>query len=461
MGSVRRPEEAQFVRALGLGDCVLYVVGSIVGSGIFLSAGNIVRKVPHPGWILLVWVLGGIHALAAGLTYAELGARRPGAGGPYDYIGETFGTFPAFLYTWAFVFVMQACTAAALSTGFAEFLGAFFPAIGTQVPAFALGPLKVSEGQLVAVVISFSFTAWNILGIREGGTLNNVLTTVKIGSLLALAGFGLTASHAKLPSFSAPPVSGPLLISAGGALAGVLWAYDGWVNISALGAEVKNPGRDIPGGLWGGVLLVTGLYLSANLVYLASAPLADLGASPRAAETAVRFLFGPGAARWLSAAVLVSVAGSLAANIIPAPRIAWAAALDGRLPAAFGRIHPRYATPAFGLMFQALLGGVLTLSGNFDQLVATVASAGTIFYALGGAAIFVYRRRQPDAPWKMPGYPFVPILYVGASAIFAIAMIVDVPLDALRGAVILAVGAAFYVWQERKRRGVNPRKPVS
>ncbi|MFN7988563.1 MAG: APC family permease [Thermoanaerobaculia bacterium] len=442
------------VRAWSVRDCVLFVVGSMVGTGIYLSAGNVVRKVPHPSWILVVWVVGGLHALAAGLTYAELGVRRPGAGGPYDYLRETFGSLTAWLFTWAFSFVVMTGAIAALSTGLAEYVGAFFPSLGTRVPAFAIGPLAVSRGQLVAIALGFAATAWNMLGIREGGTLNNVLTVLKVGLLLAFVFAGLASPAAKLPPVDglALPLSLPILASAGAALAGVLWAYDGWVNLSALGAEVKEPRRAIPVGLWGGVLLVAGLYVAANVVYLAAAPVAALGASPRAAETATRVLFGPGASRWLDVAILVSIAGSLVANVIPGPRVTYAAALDGRLPARFALLHPRHATPAFGLMVQALLSALLTLSGTFDELVATVASFGTFFYALGGAAIFVYRRREPGAAWTMPGYPWVPALYVGSSAVFAIAIAVDAPSDALRGAVVLAAGVAVYLWEGRTRR---------
>ena len=454
MSSEKGTGAPALVRAWGVGDCVLFVVGSMVGTGIYLSAGNVVRKIPHPSWILVVWLVGGLHALAAGLTYAELGVRRPGAGGPYDYLRETFGALTAWLFTWAFSFVVMTGAVAALSTGLAEYVGAFFPASGTHVSAFTLGPFPVSRGQLVAVGLCFAASAWNMLGIREGGTLNNVLTVLKIGLLLAFVGAGLASPAAKLPSVESfsTPFSLPILVSAGAALAGVLWAYDGWVGLSALGAEVKDPKRDIPGGLWGGVLLVAGLYLAANVVYLAAAPVAALGASPRAAETAMLALFGPGAAHWLNLAILVSIAGSLVANVIPGPRITYAAARDGRLPGAFGGLHPRHATPAFGLMVQALLAALLILSGTFDGLVATVASFGTFFYALGGAAIFVYRRREPDAAWKMPGYPWVAALYVGSSALFAVTIAVDAPKDALRGAVVLAAGVAVYLWEGRKRR---------
>ncbi len=447
--------EPHLRRALGFADCVLYVAGSMIGTGIFLSAGNVFRKVPHPSWIVVVWVLGALHAMAAGLTYAELGARRPTAGGPYVYLSETFGALWGFLYMWALVFVVMPGTVAALSTGFAEFLGAFFPSLGTAAPAFTLLGLHVSQGQLVAVAISFAFTIWNIFGIKEGGRLNDVLTIVKIGSIVALVVFGLSAAKAVRPAFAFPAPSAALFLPLGGALAGVLWAYDGWINMSALGAEVKNPKRDIPGGLVLGVLVVVALYLGANAVYLGAAPVETLGESPRAAETAVRILFGDGAARWLSLAVLVSVLGSLAANIIPASRIAYAAALDGRMPRAFARLHPRYATPAFGLAFQAIFAAGLTLSGTFDQLVATVSFAATAFYALGGASIFVYRRREPAAPWAMPGYPWVPALYVASSAAFTAAIAVDAPSDAAKGLVILAAGVLVYLFVRRR-----PKPPV-
>jgi amino acid transporter len=424
----------------------------MIGSGIFLSAGNVIRKAAFPSWIVVVWILGALHTAVGGLTYAELGARRPEAGGPYVYLSETFGALWGFLYMWALVFVVMPGTVAALSTAFAEYLGSFFPSLGTAAHAFTALGLPVSQGQLVAITTAFAISAWNVLGIKEGGRLNDVLTVVKIGSVVLLVGFGLTAAKAVRPSLAFPAMSAPLAISVGGALAGVLWAYDGWINLSALGAEVKNPKRDIPGGLLLGVLSVALLYLGANAVYLGAAPAATLGVSPRAAETAVRMLFGEGAARWLSVAVIVSVLGSLAANIIPAPRIAWAAARDRRLPSPFARLHPRYATPAFGLVFQAVFAAALTLSGKFDELVATVSFAATFFYALGGAAIFVYRRRQPDAPWTTPGYPWVPALYVSTSMLFTIAIAVDAPKDAARGLVILAAGVGIYAWQSRRAR---------
>lgn len=448
--TVERRGATQLVRALGLWDCVLYVAGSMIGSGIFLSAGNVIRKAAFPSWIVVVWLLGAVHALAAGLTYAELGARRPEAGGPYVYLSETFGAVWGFLYMWALVFVVMPGTVAALSTAFAEYLGAFFPSLGTAAPAFSTLGLPVSEGQLVAIATAFALTAINVLGIKEGGRLNDVLTVVKIGSVVALVVFGLSAAKAVRPSFAFPPMSAPLAISVGGALAGVLWAYDGWINLSALGAEVKNPGRSIPGGQLIGVATVTLLYLGANAVYLGAAPVAVLGESPRAAETAVKLLFGDGAARWLTLAVLVSVLGSLAANILPAPRIAWAAARDARLPAPFARLHPRHATPAFGLVFQAVFAAALTLSGKFDELVATVSFAATFFYALGGASLFVYRRRTPDAPFRSPGYPWVTMFYVATSMVFTLAIALDAPKDALRGLLILAAGVAVYLWQGRR-----------
>ncbi|MGE5346920.1 MAG: APC family permease [Acidithiobacillales bacterium] len=451
-------EPPQLRRELGILDCVLYVAGSIIGTGIYLSVGNIFRKVPHPSLLVLLWVIGGLHALAAGLTYAELGARRPTAGGPYVYLSETFGALWGFLCMWALVFVVMPGAIAILSTGFAEFLGALFPSLGNAAPAFSIDGLSVSQGQLVAIATSFAFTAWNILGIKEGGRLNDVLTVVKIGSLLALVVFGLSSARAVAPSFALPPLTSTLLVSSGGALAGILWAYDGWINVSALGAEVKDPRHDIPGGLVVGVLLVLALYLAVNGVYLGAGPAKTLGASPRAAETAVRLLFGSGAARWLSLAVIVSVLGSLAANIIPGPRFSYAAALDGRLPQPFARIHPRFSTPAFGLMFQGLWAAALTLSGHFDDLVAMVSFAATFFYALGGASIFVYRRREPAGPWNMPGYPWLPALYVGVSVLFTLAIALDAPRDAAKGLVILAAGVLAYLWGERFRGVAGSRR---
>lgn len=446
-----KPAAPTLVRALGLWDCILFVVGSIVGTGIFLSVGQVARKVPHPGWILLAWILGGIHALAAGFTYAELGARRPAAGGAYTYLSETFGALPAFLYNWAFSFVIQTCSVAALSVGFAEYLSVFVPTLGTHVVAFKVAGLTVSEGQLVAMAVAFGLTAWNAVGIKEGGRLNDVLTVVKIGAVLVFVFFGLVAAGAKVPALT---TGGSFTLSAfGGALAGILWSYDGWINVSALGAEVKDPKRDIPGGLIAGIGIVAFLYLSANAVYLMALPVNALGGAPRAAEAAVSALYGSRASLWISAAVLVSVLGSLSANIVPGPRVLYATAEDGRIPKIFARIHPVHRTPAFGLMFQAVLGAAMVLTGTFDQLVATIAFWGTTFYALGGATIFVYRKRSPEAPYRCPGYPFTPILYVTASALFAGSILLDAPLDAAKGLAVLGVGLILYLArQDRARR---------
>jgi amino acid transporter len=440
-----RPPAIGLVRALGALDCVLYVAGSMIGTGVFLSVGQVARKAAHPAWVLLAWVLGGIHALTGGFTYAELGARRPDAGGAYVYLSETFGPLLAFLYDWAFAFIVQPASVAALSVGFAEYLGAFFPDLGTAAPAFAVFGRGVSRGQLVAVAMALLLSIWNCLGIREGGKLNDVLTVVKIGSILILVGAGLASPLTHAPSFSNPPVSAGLLASFGGALAGVIWSYDGWTNVSALGSEVKRPERDLPIGLVAGISAVMLLYLSVNFVYLMALDLPALGATPRAAETVVRTLFGGGAARWITAAVLVSVLGSLSANVIPGPRVTYATARDGLLPRAFARLHPKHATPAFGLMLQGLWGSALVLSGTFDQLVSMIAFAGTVFYALGGAALFVYRRERPEAPYRCPAYPWTPAVYVGVSILFSIAILVDAPLEAGKGALILALGGVVFL----------------
>jgi APA family basic amino acid/polyamine antiporter len=187
------PRAPSLVRALGLWDCILYVVGSIVGTGIFLSASQVARKTGHPTWLLLAWVFGGIHALAAAFTYAELGARRPDAGGAYVYLAETFGPLTAFLYNWAFSFVVQPASVAALSVGFAEYLGAFAPSLGTHAPGLVVLGHSVSNGQLVAVAMALLLSVWNCLGIAEGGRLIVALTVVKIGAIVVFVAAGLAA----------------------------------------------------------------------------------------------------------------------------------------------------------------------------------------------------------------------------------------------------------------------------
>lgn len=425
-------EPTGFKRALGRWDVALLVAGSMIGTGIFLSAGGVARKLPGPGWVLLVWTLGGLHALAGGFTFAELGAIRPAAGGPFVWLSETMGPLPAFLYNWAFFFVVEPAGVAALAVGLSQYAAPFLP-IGGAENSFAIAAL-------------LALTTLNACGIELGSRVNGVLTALKALALGAFAVLGAQVAGGRLPL---SPGGVPSLVAIGGAFAGVLWAYDGWPNVAALAGEVRRPEKDLPFGLAAGVFLVLVLYVFTNAAYLVTLP--SLGAAARPAEETARMLFGAPGARAVAAAIFVAILGSLAANIPPGPRVAWAAAHEGWLPSAFARLHPRFATPAFGLLVQAAWSAVLVLSGTFDHLVEMIAFAGTAFYALAGATLFLYRRKGVTGAFRCPGYPWLPGSYLTLSALFSLGILFDAPTQALAGLGILAVGAVLYFARARSR----------
>lgn len=447
------------LRGLGAWDATLVTVGSVLGTAIFITPGDIARSLPHAGLMLLVWVGGGLVTLAGALTYAELGALFPRAGGQYEFLKEAYGRFWGFLFGWGAFLVIMSGGIAALAAGFGEYMGAFFPFFSTRHELFSL-PLgvltwTVNGGQLAGALCLVFLTAINYVGLREGAGLQNAVTVVKIGSLLALGSFGLLAPARHAPDLLAPmPSVGatPLLAAFGVAMIAVFWSFDGWYAVTNLAGEMRRPERDLPRGLILGTLVVTVLYALMNLVYVRALSFEEMQATGRVAETTALALFGPIGGQLITAAVLVSAFGCISATILYAARIYLPMAQDGVFFPSLARVHPRFRTPSTSIVAQGVWSIILTFSGTYEQLYTYVTFAVTLFHAATGLAVFVLRRRQPDAPrpYRTWGYPVVPALFILCALLVVANTLVEKPRESLIGLVLLVLGIPAYLfWRAR------------
>jgi APA family basic amino acid/polyamine antiporter len=443
------PEDAGLARRLGAWDLMLLAAGGSIGGGIFLTPAAIARQIPDPRWILAAWITGGVLTVAGGLVYAELGALLPEAGGTYAYLREAYGDLAAFLYGWIACFVIETGSMAAVAVGLAEYLGAFFPRIGAHVVAFSAGRLSVSTGQLVAIAAVAALSVTHVLGVREGVRIQGAFTSVIIVAMAALS-IGGIAAHGPARGAPGRPVSAGAFT---GAMIAVLWSYYGWNEALTASGEVKNPRRNIPLGMISGTAIVTVLYVGVNVAFLKTMSVAGLAAAARPAQVASLALFGAGATLLMSGAIVAMAIGCTSSSVVPAPRIAYAMAHDGLLPGRFGRVHPRFRTPAWSITLFAAWTSILCLSGRYDQLYTYATFAVILAYAAAGISIFVFRRKRPDAerPYRCWGYPWVPLVFVASSLAVAVATIRDQPRETLAGVAILLAGIPVYYWMRRAK----------
>ena len=444
-------KDSGLVRRLGPWDAALVTIGSVLGTGIFITTGDMARSLPHPGLILLAWLVGGVLTLAGALTYAELGALFPRAGGQYVFLKEAYGPLWGFLFGWAAFTVIQGGGIATLAVGFGEYLGAFLPFFSTRRVLLAAGAWSVDGGQLAGALGIVFLTAVNYLGVREGAGLQNLVTIVKIGSLVGLAVFGLAAPAPQQPRLFAPLAGDLTLAAFGVAMIAVLWSYDGWYAPTNLAGEMRRPERDLPIGLITGTLAVTLLYVLMNLVYGRALTVEQMAASPRIGEASAAILFGPAGARIITAAVLVSTFGCISSTILYAARIYLPMAEDGVFFPALAKVHPRYRTPSASILAQGMWASLLTFSGTYEQLYTYVTFVIVLFHAATGAAVFVLRRTRPDAPrpYRVRGYPLVPAVFILPSLALVANTLAERPKESLFGVGILALGLPAYAWWRR------------
>lgn len=444
------------VRRLGALDGALITIGAMLGSGIFLTTGDIARRLPQGGLILLLWVAGGLVTLAGALSYAELGAMFPLAGGQYHFLKEAYGRLWGFLFGWTSFFVIMSGGIAAIAVGFGEYLGSFVPFFSTQhVLAHArIGSWawSVSGGQLAGVLAIVFHTAVNYVGLREGAFVQNAVTALKLAALLSLAVVGLVVpSTASLELLAPLPSSG---LAAGVALGMVaaLWTYDGWYVLTFSAGEIRAPGKNLPRGLVVGSLVVIALYLAINIVYLRALPVTEIGRSPRIAEAAARALFGMNGARAISLCVLLATFGCLASNVLCCSRIYLPMAQDGLFFRSLARVNPRTHTPSTSLLAQGIWASLLAVSGTYEQLYTCVVFAGVMFQAASGLAVLVLRRTRPlvPRPYRAWGYPWVPAVFVLACLALVWSTLVQSPRESLVGLLLIASGLPVYAWWNKK-----------
>jgi len=449
-------QQPALVRGLGTFDGALITIGSILGTGIFITTADIARVLPHAGLILAVWVVGGLLTLAGALTYGELGAMFPRAGGQYNFIKEAYGPLWGFLFGWASFFVINTGGIAALAVGFGEYLGSFLPFFSTtnvllRVP-LGTWAWQVSGGQLAGAAAIILLSAVNYVGLKEGVWVQNIVTIVKVGSIVGLAGVGFAVAAPVSPNLAAPLPAGNVLGAFGVGMIAVLWSFDGWYGLTASAGEIRNPARSLPWGLTLGTLAATILYVLMNVVYLRAVPVGEMSQTSRIGETAAAILFGPVGARLVSAAVLVSTFGCISSTILWASRIYLPMAQDGLFFRPLAEVHPRYLTPAASIAAQCAWAVVLTLSGTYEQLYTYVVFAATASHAATGLAVFLLRRARPDAPrpYRTWGYPWVPAAFIVASLVLVANTLAEKPVQSLIGVGLVALGLpAFARWRPR------------
>jgi APA family basic amino acid/polyamine antiporter len=444
------------IRALGLRSATLFVVGSVIGSGIFLTTGVIAAALPSPALILAAWVTGGIVALSGGLTYAEMGAMYPKSGGVYVYLREAFGPLVAFLYGWAALLIFFSGGIAAVAVGFADYLSYFIPALSTARVLWSLGTpagaWTVSAAQIVAATSIFALAALNYVGVRSGNRVNVILTVAKIAGLAALPVLALIASNTS-PQWTpiVPDIPRPLA-AFGIAMIAVLWANDAWYCVTWIAGEMRDPQRDLPRAMFIGISLLTVIYLAVNVAYLYALPMAQLQGVTRVAEHAATALVGQGGARFVALTVVISTFGCNAAAILACSRLFFAMARDGVFFPAAARVHPVYKTPHIAIMALATWAAVLTLSGTYEQLFTYVMFASSLLHTIGAVGLFRLRRLRPDQPrpYRVWGYPVVPAVFILASSAFVLNTLLERPKESFAGLGLLALGLPVY-WYSRKR----------
>lgn len=450
-------DDTGLVRAIGPGSAILFVVGSVIGSGIFLTTGGMAAVIPSTSLLLLAWVLGGVLALTGGLTYAEMGAMFPRSGGVYVFLKEAYGPLPAFLYGWAALLVVISGGIAAVAVGFAEYLSYFVPALSPSRIVLSV-PLPwttagISAGQLAAAASIAVLGAVNYVGVRSGNLVNAVLTAAKVAGLAALPIMALIAARVE-PSFTpvVPPDLPRPLVSFGIAMIAVLWTYEAWYFVTYAAGEIKEPSRNVPLALGVGIFLLTAIYVIVNMAYMYALPLDEIRGTTRIAERAAAVLVGPAGATFVALTVVVSTFGCNAAAILAGSRLLFAMASDGVFLPAARKVHPVYRTPHLAIIALTAWSALLALSGTYEQLFTYVMFASILFSVAAGLALFRLRRTMPDQPrpYRTWGYPIVPILFIAGSVAFVLNTLFERPAESLAGLGLLALGIPVYAYWSRQ-----------
>jgi APA family basic amino acid/polyamine antiporter len=453
---------AQLVKGLGLLDSTTLVIGSMIGSGVFIVAADIGRQVNSSGLLMATWIVTALMTIIAALSYGELAAAMPQAGGQYVYLREAFGPLSGFLYGWTFFTVIQTGTIAAVAVAFAKFLGVFVPSISATNWLFRIGPAGFNTQMATAIAIIVFLTWVNTRGLRTGAMVQNVFTIAKTGALAGLVILGLLlgrrsdAIAANFTDFWRTSGSAwDVVRMVGVAMVGALFSSDAWNNVTFTAGEIRNPKRNLPLSLAMGVGIVSVLYLLCNLVYLLALPLAGIQTAPedRVATAVIQQILGPSATQVMAVAVMVSTFGCVNGLILAGARVYYAMAEDGLFFQAVRRVDPVHHTPVVSLWVQCGWACLLTLTGRYGDLLDYVIFAVLLFYILTIAGLFVLRRTRPtmERPYKAIGYPVLPAIYIVTASIIEGLLLAYKPNYTWPGLILVLLGIpVFYLWNRRK-----------
>ncbi|HTW56594.1 MAG TPA: amino acid permease [Terriglobales bacterium] len=459
--SVQSDSRPTLVRGLGLLDSVLLLVSGIIGSSIFLTAKDIAGPLPQPVLFLAVWVLGALISLCACFAFAELGSMFPDSGGQYIYLREAYGDLVAFLYGWMLFSVANGGTIAALSVASAAYAGQVFPFVSQEHVTFSIFGIAVTRAHLLGLVLIAVLTYVNVVGLRWGTLLQNVSTWTKFTAMAAFVALGLAFGKGDWSHFQSHGVSltmglGPAqLISAlGVGLIAVYWAYDGWVYITWVAGEVKNPRRNVPLAMVLGVLAVGVIYVAMNVTYVYALPLKEVAVHETIAHAAATALFSARTAGWLSLIIAISCFSAAATCTLSGARVYQAMAQDGVFFKRMAVIHPKWRTPAFSLIGQGIWAAALTISGRYDQLYTYVILGMVLSYELTVVSLFWLRWKRPDIPrpYRCTGYPWLPAIYLIAGAAWIVNTVWKRPTEAFWSIVIVLIGVPGYLYWKRGNR---------
>lgn len=436
----------QLKRTFSLKDLIMIVIGTVIGSGIFIVPALVLRETEGSmGVAMLVWIVAGALSFLGALTYGELGAMAPHTGGLYVYVREAFGPLPAFLYGWTLFTVMANGSVATLAVAFASYLNQLL----------LLHPVTQ---KVVALAMILIVAAINILGTRKSAGVQNWTTGIKVGAIIVMSvvllalgnGFVQTGATFWPKSFGLSLLSG-----VGIAMISVLWAYEGWQYVTYSAGEALDPQRTFARSIAIGTAALIAIYLLANVAYLAALGPAQAAQSERIAAQAVSTIAGPAAGKLIAVAILISMFSAANAVVLTSSRVYFAMARDGVFFKRFADIHPRYGTPAAAIAWSAVCALALAATGTFEQLLTYVVFTAWIFYALGAMSIFFYRRRHPEMsrPFRVPGYPWTPLLFILSAAAIVVNTMISQPARALVGIAIVLLGTpAFFIWRARLQR---------
>ena len=453
--------EPTLVRGLSLLDSVLLLASGIIGSSIFLTAKDIAGPLPQPILFLGVWVLGGVISLFGCVAFAELGSMFPDSGGQYIYLREAYGDLPAFLYGWMLFSVANGGSIAALAVASAAYMGDVVPVFSQEhVVVSALG-ITLTRAHLVGLLLIVVLTYVNVVGLRWGALLQNVSTWTKFAAMAAFVVLGFAIGKGHWSNFSGHGVSltmglspGQFISAMGVGLIAVFWAYDGWVYITWVAGEVKEPRRNVPLAMVFGILVVGVIYMAMNLTYVYAMPLSEVAKHETIAHAAAAALFSPRAAVWLSATIAISCFSAAATCTLSGARVYLAMAQDGVFFKRMAVIHPKWRTPAFSLIGQGIWAGVLTVSGRYDQLYTYVIYGMVLSYTLTVIGLFILRWKRPDIPrpYRCAGYPWLPAIYVLVVSAWTLNTIITRPAEAFWGTTIVLIGVPGYLYWKRSGR---------